>query len=71
MIERQLRKYKNKLIDQEQTAAQLSKDFIDEDSYDEEYDDNYDEYESYDGDAEYAEDENMENGEYTEGNEDA
>ena len=36
-----------------------------EDSYDEEYDDNYDEYESYD------EDENMENGEYTEGNEDA
>ena len=58
-------KYKNKLIDKEQTAAQLSKDFIDEDSYDEEYDDNYDEYESYD------EDENMENGEYTEGNEDA
>ena len=36
-----------------------------EDSYDEEYDDNYDEYESYD------EDENMENGEYTEGNQDA
>ena len=36
-----------------------------EDSYDEEYDDNFDEYESYD------EDENMENGEYTEGNEDA
>ena len=71
VIERQLRKYKNKLIDKEQTAAQLSKDFIDEDSYDEEYDDNYDEYESYDGDTEYAEDENMENGEYTEGNEDA
>ena len=36
VIERQLRKYKNKLIDKEQTAAQLSKDFIDEDSYDEE-----------------------------------
>ena len=36
VIERQLRKYKNKLIDKEQTAAQLSKDLIDEDSYDEE-----------------------------------
>ena len=36
VIERQLRKYKNKLIDKEQTAAQLSKAFIDEDDYDEE-----------------------------------
>lgn len=36
VIERQLRKYKNKLIDKEQNAAQLSKAFIDEDAYDEE-----------------------------------
>lgn len=36
VIERQLRKYKNKLIDKEQTAAQLSKAFIDEDDYEEE-----------------------------------
>ena len=36
MIDKQLRKYKNKLIDKEQTAAQLSKAFIDEDDYDEE-----------------------------------
>lgn len=36
VIERQLRKYKNKLIDKEQAAAHLSKDFIDEDVYDEE-----------------------------------
>lgn len=36
VIERQLRKYKNKLIDKEQNAAQLSKAFIDEDMYDEE-----------------------------------
>lgn len=36
VIERQLRKYKNKLIDKEQNAAQLSKSFIDEDAYDEE-----------------------------------
>lgn len=36
IIERQLRKYKNKLIDKEQAAAQLSKDFLEEDAYDEE-----------------------------------
>jgi putative sigma-54 modulation protein len=36
VIERQLRKYKNKLIDKEQNAAQLSKAFIDEDAYEEE-----------------------------------
>ncbi len=36
VIERQLRKYKNKLIDKEQNAAQLSKSFIDEDAFDEE-----------------------------------
>ncbi len=36
VIERQLRKYKNKLIDKEQNAAQLSKAFMDEDVYDEE-----------------------------------
>lgn len=36
IIERQLRKYKNKLIDKEQTAAQLSKDFLDEDAYEDE-----------------------------------
>lgn len=36
VIERQLRKYKNKLIDKEQNAAQLSKAFIDESPYDEE-----------------------------------
>ncbi len=36
VIERQLRKYKNKLIDKEQTVAQLSRTFIEEESYDEE-----------------------------------
>lgn len=36
VIERQLRKYKNKLIDKEQTAAQLNKAFIEEDAYDDE-----------------------------------
>ena len=36
VIERQLRKYKNKLLDKEQNAAQLSKSFIDEDAFDEE-----------------------------------
>ncbi|MBO5488070.1 MAG: ribosome-associated translation inhibitor RaiA [Eubacterium sp.] len=36
VIERQLRKYKNKLIDKEQAAAQLSKDFMEEDIYDDE-----------------------------------
>lgn len=36
IIERQLRKYKNKLIDKEQAAAQLSKDFLEEDAYDDE-----------------------------------
>ncbi len=36
VIERQLRKYKNKLIDKEQNAAQLNQAFIDEDDYDEE-----------------------------------
>ena len=36
MIERQLRKYKNKLIHKEQNVAQLSKAFVDEDAYDEE-----------------------------------
>ena len=36
VIERQLRKYKNKLIDKEQNQAQLSRTFIDEDAYDEE-----------------------------------
>lgn len=36
IIERQLRKYKNKLIDKEQAAAQLSKDFLAEDAFDEE-----------------------------------
>lgn len=36
VIERQLRKYKNKLIDKEQNTAQLSKAFIDESPYDEE-----------------------------------
>ena len=36
VIERQLRKYKNKLIDKEQTAAQLSRSFLEEESYDEE-----------------------------------
>ncbi|MCR5797756.1 ribosome hibernation-promoting factor, HPF/YfiA family [Eubacterium xylanophilum] len=36
VIERQLRKYKNKLIDKAQNAAQLSRAFIEEDDYDEE-----------------------------------
>ena len=36
VIERQLRKYKNKFIDKDQTAAQFSKDFIEEEAYDEE-----------------------------------
>lgn len=36
IIERQLRKYKNKLIDKEQAAAHLSKDFLEEDAYDDE-----------------------------------
>lgn len=36
VIERQLRKYKNKLIDKEQNAAQLNKAFIDEDAYEDE-----------------------------------
>ena len=36
VIERQLRKYKNKLIDKEQTASQLNKAFIEEDAYDDE-----------------------------------
>ncbi len=36
VIERQLRKYKNKLIDKAQTAAHLSRAFIDEDVYDDE-----------------------------------
>ena len=36
IIERQLRKYKNKLIDKEQAAAQLSKDFLEEDAYEDE-----------------------------------
>lgn len=36
VIERQLRKYKNKLIHKEQNASQLSKAFMDEDAYEEE-----------------------------------
>lgn len=36
VIERQLRKYKNKLIDKEQNAVHLNKEFIDEDAYEEE-----------------------------------
>lgn len=36
VIERQLRKYKNKLIDKEQAAAQLNKDFMEEDIYEDE-----------------------------------
>ncbi len=36
VIERQLRKYKNKLLDKEQTASQLNKAFIEEDAYDDE-----------------------------------
>lgn len=36
VIERQLRKYKNKLIDKEQNAAHLNKEFIEEDMDDEE-----------------------------------
>ena len=34
VIERQLRKYKNKLIQKEQNVAQFSKGFVDEDTYD-------------------------------------
>ena len=36
IIERQLRKYKNKLVDQKQTAASLSKAFVDEEIEDDE-----------------------------------
>ena len=36
VIERQLRKYKNKLIQKEQNVAQFIKGFVDEDTYDEE-----------------------------------
>ena len=36
VIERQLRKYKNKLIQKEQNVSQFSKGFVDEDTYDEE-----------------------------------
>ena len=36
VIERQLRKYKNKLIDKEQNAVHLNQEFIDEDAYEEE-----------------------------------
>ena len=36
VIERQLRKYKNKLIQKEQNVTQFSKGFVDEDTYDEE-----------------------------------
>lgn len=36
VIERQLRKYKNKLIDKEQNAAHLNQEFIDEEAYEEE-----------------------------------
>lgn len=36
VIERQLRKYKNKLIDKEQNAVHLNQEFIDEEVYDEE-----------------------------------
>lgn len=36
VIERQLRKYKNKLIDQKQTAVHLNKTFIEEDTVDDE-----------------------------------
>ena len=36
VIERQLRKYKNKLIDKAQNAVQLSKAFIEEDAYEDE-----------------------------------
>ena len=36
VIERQLRKYKDKLIQKEQNVAQFSKGFVDEDTYDEE-----------------------------------
>lgn len=36
IIERQLRKYKNKLVDQKQTAANLSKAFVDEEIEDDE-----------------------------------
>ena len=34
IIERQLRKYKNKLVDQQQTAASLSKAFVEEEIHD-------------------------------------
>ena len=37
VIERQLRKYKNKLIDKEQNAAHLSQSFMEADDYEEEY----------------------------------
>ena len=36
VIERQLRKYKNKRIDKEQNAVHLNQEFIDEDAYEEE-----------------------------------
>lgn len=36
VIERQLRKYKNKLIDKEQNAVHLNQEFIEEDAYEEE-----------------------------------
>ena len=36
VIERQLRKYKNKLIDKEQNAAHLNQEFIDEETYEDE-----------------------------------
>ena len=36
IIERQLKKYKNKIIDKHQAAASFTKDFVDEDMYDEE-----------------------------------
>ena len=36
VIERQLRKYKNTLIDKEQNAVHLNQEFIDEDAYEEE-----------------------------------
>ena len=36
VIERQLRKYKNKLIDKEQNAAHLNQEFIDEEPYEDE-----------------------------------
>ena len=36
IIERQLKKYKNKIIDKHQAAASFTKDFVDEDMYDDE-----------------------------------